>query len=73
MSSADSPRDEHPPELHGRIPAIAVILGAVASIGGFMFGYESGQISGAYRPSTPLMKLTRCRFPGYVRLHSQIR
>jgi SP family sugar:H+ symporter-like MFS transporter len=30
----------------GRIPAIAVILGAVASIGGFMFGYESGQISG---------------------------
>lgn len=32
----------------GRVPAIAVILGAVASIGGFMFGYESGQISGAY-------------------------
>lgn len=31
---------------HGKIPAIAVILGAVASIGGFMFGYESGQISG---------------------------
>jgi len=30
----------------GRIPAIAVVLGAVASIGGFMFGYESGQISG---------------------------
>lgn len=30
----------------GRIPAVAVILGAVASIGGFMFGYESGQISG---------------------------
>jgi SP family sugar:H+ symporter-like MFS transporter len=30
----------------GRVPAIAVILGAVASIGGFMFGYESGQISG---------------------------
>jgi SP family sugar:H+ symporter-like MFS transporter len=30
----------------GRIPAIAVILGATASIGGFMFGYESGQISG---------------------------
>ncbi|KAI8938195.1 hypothetical protein NX059_005857 [Plenodomus lindquistii] len=33
-------------EPHGRVPAIAVILGAVASIGGFMFGYESGQISG---------------------------
>lgn len=30
----------------GRVPAIAIILGAVASIGGFMFGYESGQISG---------------------------
>lgn len=30
----------------GRVPAIAVILGACASIGGFMFGYESGQISG---------------------------
>ncbi|KAF1960553.1 general substrate transporter [Byssothecium circinans] len=30
----------------GNVPAIAVILGAVASIGGFMFGYESGQISG---------------------------
>jgi hypothetical protein len=24
----------------GRVPIIAVILGAVASIGGFMFGYE---------------------------------
>lgn len=33
-------------EPQGRIPAIAVVLGAVASIGGFMFGYESGQISG---------------------------
>ncbi|KAL5117030.1 hexose transporter hxt5 [Pleosporales sp. CAS-2024a] len=39
-SSADHVVDE------GRVPAIAVILGAVASIGGFMFGYESGQISG---------------------------
>lgn len=25
---------------------LALVLGAVASIGGFMFGYESGQISG---------------------------
>lgn len=33
-------------EPHGRVPVVAVILGAVASIGGFMFGYESGQISG---------------------------
>lgn len=27
-------------------PALAYFLGAIASIGGFMFGYESGQISG---------------------------
>ena len=33
-------------EPKGRVPAISIILGAVASIGGFMFGYESGQISG---------------------------
>jgi SP family sugar:H+ symporter-like MFS transporter len=30
----------------GKVPPIAIVLGAVASIGGFMFGYESGQISG---------------------------
>ncbi|TFK45984.1 MFS monosaccharide transporter-like protein [Heliocybe sulcata] len=29
-----------------QVPAIAICLGAIASIGGFMFGYESGQISG---------------------------
>lgn len=29
-------------EPHGRVPAIAVILGAVASIGGFMFGKLRG-------------------------------
>ena len=39
-------RDGAEIEPQGRVPAIAVILGAVASIGGFMFGYESGQISG---------------------------
>ncbi|KAJ4315437.1 hexose transporter hxt5 [Neodidymelliopsis sp. IMI 364377] len=39
-------RDEAAIEPQGRVPAIAVILGATASIGGFMFGYESGQISG---------------------------
>ena len=38
-----SPADLQP---EGRTPLIAIILGAVASIGGFMFGYESGQISG---------------------------
>lgn len=30
----------------GKAPAIAWIMGAIASMGGFMFGYESGQISG---------------------------
>lgn len=39
-------RDGAEVEPQGRVPAVAVILGAVASIGGFMFGYESGQISG---------------------------
>lgn len=29
-----------------KAPAIAWIVGAIASMGGFMFGYESGQISG---------------------------
>lgn len=28
------------------VTKLAVTLGAIASIGGFMFGYESGQISG---------------------------
>lgn len=28
----------------------AILLGAIASIGGFMFGYESGQISGKFAP-----------------------
>ncbi|KAK7541364.1 hypothetical protein IWX49DRAFT_519065 [Phyllosticta citricarpa] len=31
---------------YGKVPAIAILLGAIASVGGFMFGYESGQISG---------------------------
>ena len=29
-----------------KITVISIFLGAVASIGGFMFGYESGEISG---------------------------
>ncbi|KAF2225996.1 general substrate transporter [Elsinoe ampelina] len=31
-----------------KVPFIAIFLGLVASIGGFMFGYESGQISGYF-------------------------
>ncbi|TVY20241.1 Hexose transporter 2 [Lachnellula arida] len=30
----------------GKVTVIAVLLGAIASVGGFIFGYESGQISG---------------------------
>lgn len=45
---------------------LALILGAVASIGGFMFGYESGQISGTrfqYRFSHGILIFSRfsCR------------
>jgi SP family sugar:H+ symporter-like MFS transporter len=32
-----------------KVPILAYVLGAIASIGGFMFGYESGQISGMYK------------------------
>lgn len=48
---ADTPARRHssPNEIEqpsGRVPILAILLGAIASIGGFMFGYESGQISG---------------------------
>lgn len=43
LRRASNPEVEAP---QGRVPFVAVVLGAVASIGGFMFGYESGQISG---------------------------
>ncbi|KAF2090395.1 hexose transporter HXT13 [Saccharata proteae CBS 121410] len=29
-----------------KVPLLAIMLGGIASLGGFMFGYESGQISG---------------------------
>jgi SP family sugar:H+ symporter-like MFS transporter len=53
-SPADTPaRRTSDPHVHGnieeptgRVPTLAILLGAIASIGGFMFGYESGQISG---------------------------
>lgn len=33
----------------GKVTFMAVFMGLVASIGGFMFGYASGQISGMFR------------------------
>lgn len=30
----------------GKVTALAVLMGVCASIGGFMFGYEAGQIGG---------------------------
>lgn len=33
-------------EVPKHVPILAYIVGGVASVGGFMFGYESGQISG---------------------------
>jgi MFS transporter, SP family, sugar:H+ symporter len=41
----DNPTVQMPLETRS-ITRLAVLLGAIASIGGFMFGYESGQISG---------------------------
>ncbi|TVY41225.1 Hexose transporter [Lachnellula occidentalis] len=35
-----------PAEAEAKVTVIAVLLGAIASVGGFIFGYESGQISG---------------------------
>ncbi|KAK7983507.1 hypothetical protein PG989_010909 [Apiospora arundinis] len=37
------------PVAHQKVTFIAVFLGVVASIGGFMFGYVSGQISGFFQ------------------------
>lgn len=38
------------PQPKRKITAISIFLGAVASIGGFIFGYESGEISGMFNP-----------------------
>lgn len=39
-------QSELPFQPKAKVPLLAIYLGLVASIGGFMFGYESGQISG---------------------------
>lgn len=38
----------------------AVLLGAIASIGGFMFGYESGQISGKLYLRNSIFRYLTC-------------
>src|SRR5450756_1258158 len=41
-----------------RLTVLAVLLGAIASMGGFIFGYESGQISGtSLRPNCTAGKI----------------
>ena len=46
---------------------MAIILGSIAAIGGFMFGYESGQISG--KPSLPDLPSTNLQFfPGFLQM-----
>lgn len=37
------------PEVNAKTPLIAVVLGFVASIGGFLFGYDTGSISGMFQ------------------------
>ena len=62
------------------VTKMAVLLGAIASIGGFMFGYESGQISGKSLNSIPTINqalmyyrfLTDERFPGPFRRRRKI-
>ena len=44
QQNAPAPSTEDEPNL----TLIAFLLGAIASMGGFIFGYESGQISGTH-------------------------
>lgn len=49
-----------------KITVLSMFLGAVASIGGFMFGYESGEISGKLRFLTTILVVNaneHTRFP----------
>ena len=46
IASADHNGDAPDAKKEGRVTIIALLLGAISSMGGFMFGYESGQISG---------------------------
>jgi len=63
-----APNASAPPVPAGRVPAIAVIMGAIASIGGFMFGYESGQISGTH--TSPHGRHRMCRHEILTRIQA---
>jgi hypothetical protein len=57
-SLAEQSAPVHPSE-ESKVTLLALALGAVSSMGGFMFGYESGQISGMHpQRHTMEMKLT---------------
>lgn len=45
-----------------KVPLLAIVLGAVASIGGFVFGYESGQISGMSLADLPPCSILSYKF-----------
>lgn len=48
QNAAEVEKTLTPPATEQRVTFLAVYLGLVASIGGFMFGYVSGQISGFF-------------------------
>lgn len=48
-SSGDvTPAVQEKSKRNGGVSVLAIFLSLVASTGGFMFGYQSGQISGMY-------------------------
>ena len=51
------------------VTKMAILLGSIASMGGFVFGYESGQISGEREPTLLIfLSNAEARFPRNVRL-----
>ncbi|PNS17595.1 Hexose transporter 2 [Sphaceloma murrayae] len=51
ISTLERTSSQNAGQHEAQVPFIAIFLGLVASIGGFMFGYESGQISGYFNMS----------------------
>jgi SP family sugar:H+ symporter-like MFS transporter len=59
------PPPEHLEEPKARKKAL--VLGGIASIGGFLFGYESGQISGVYSPQYSHFNMSN-EYPGFLQM-----